>query len=395
MKKTKDIICWWSGGVTSAVAIWLAIEMFGKERVRIIFIDTFNEDADTYRFKDDCEKWYGIEIETITGIGNQYKRIQDVWFTFKSLNVATGAICSSQLKRLVREKWEKENKFTHQVFGFDIFEGKRALAMKWNVPKSKAIFPLLLHAMSKSDCIEFLKYEFITIPMAYYLGFHNNNCLLTGCVQGGIGYWQKMKTDFYFKFMRMAVIEHQLTELAGEPVTMLKDQSNEGKKKKKNAPKSDLVFLVKNPKHGRVIFCVRNIERFTTVSPQTIQYKASKKSFSTSINHLFSNKMDEKINGKIIRLEYPDGAKYCIVADSIESAKKFWETGGDYALDGDEIWREMSDDEIDGFIVNLSNFQSEAPDDNWPDNMTLRDFVKDCIHWEGKTPEIVCSTEYD
>lgn len=50
----KDIICWWSGGVTSAVAIWLAIELFGKDRIRIIFIDTFNEHSDTYRFKDDC-----------------------------------------------------------------------------------------------------------------------------------------------------------------------------------------------------------------------------------------------------------------------------------------------------------------------------------------------------
>lgn len=240
----KDIICWWSGGVTSAVAIWLAIQLYGVDRIRIIFIDTFNEDKDTYRFKDDCEKWYGIEIEMITAIGGEYKKIQDVWFKHKSLNVATGAICSSELKRLVREKWEKENKFSYQVFGFDISEAKRALGMKHNVANAKPIFPLLLHAMSKKDCLEFLKYEFITIPMAYYLGFHNNNCLNTGCVQGGIGYWQKMKKDFPIKFLRMAVIEHQLTKLAGEPITMLKDQSNEAKAKENK--KEALVFLVKN-----------------------------------------------------------------------------------------------------------------------------------------------------
>ena len=37
-KFNKDIICWWSGGVASAVAC-------------------HNEHEDTYRFKDDCEKW--------------------------------------------------------------------------------------------------------------------------------------------------------------------------------------------------------------------------------------------------------------------------------------------------------------------------------------------------
>ena len=62
------IICWWSGGVTSAVACRLAIDIYGKDNCRIIFIDTFNEDDDTYRFRDDCQEWYGIEIESITGI---------------------------------------------------------------------------------------------------------------------------------------------------------------------------------------------------------------------------------------------------------------------------------------------------------------------------------------
>lgn len=241
-----DIICWWSGGVTSAVAIHLAIELYEKERIRIIFIDTFNEDDDTYRFKEDCERWYGIPIETITAIGGEYKRIQDVWYKYKSLNVATGAICSSQLKRVVREKWEAENKFTHQVFGFDISESKRAIGMKLNVPKSKAIFPLMMHAFSKKDCIEILKYEFISIPLAYWLGFHNNNCLKTGCVQGGMGYWQKMWKERRITYLRMAVIEKQLTELSGEPVTMLKDQSKKAIAKAKKTPKSDLVFLAPN-----------------------------------------------------------------------------------------------------------------------------------------------------
>lgn len=87
----KDVICWWSGGITSAVACKLAIDLY-PNRCRIIMIDTENEDTDTYRFKNDCEKWYGQDIEVITGIGDKYKNIMDVWIEHLSLNVATGAI---------------------------------------------------------------------------------------------------------------------------------------------------------------------------------------------------------------------------------------------------------------------------------------------------------------
>ena len=231
------IIGWFSGGVTSAVSIHLAIELYGKENVRVIFIDTKNEDPDTYRFLMDCEQWYGIPIETITGIGDKYKNIKDVWYKFKSLNVAHGAICSSTLKRAVREKWEKENTWTHQVFGFDISEPKRAESMKLNNAKVKPIFPLLMYGMSKEECIEIVQEQGIDVPNAYKLGFRNNNCLNTGCVQGGIGYWQKFSRDFPDRFDKMANVEHELTELKGKPVTMLKDQSKKG----------GLVFLKPHP----------------------------------------------------------------------------------------------------------------------------------------------------
>jgi 3'-phosphoadenosine 5'-phosphosulfate sulfotransferase (PAPS reductase)/FAD synthetase len=112
----KKVICWWSGGITSAVACKEAIGIFGKEACRVIMMDTRNEDQDTYRFLKDCEKWYGISIERISAIdkrddaefvnvGADYGSIRDVWMRYNSLNVATGAICSTDLKRRVREKW--------------------------------------------------------------------------------------------------------------------------------------------------------------------------------------------------------------------------------------------------------------------------------------------------
>jgi len=81
----------------------------------------------------------------------------------------------------------------------------------------------------KDDCLRIVQEAGIEIPKMYQLGFRNNNCFKTGCVQGGIGYWQKMERDFPEKFEAMAEMEHKLTALRGEPVTMLKDQSNEAK----------------------------------------------------------------------------------------------------------------------------------------------------------------------
>lgn len=233
------IICWWSGGITSAVACWIALQLYGFDNCRIVMIDTGNEDEDTHRFKMDCERWYGKEIEVIKN--EKYEKIQDVWIKFKSLNVAHGAICSSELKRAVREKFQKENYFDYQVFGFDIDEPKRAKALKANYKEAKGIYPCLLFAYSKTDCIEIVENLGIEIPRMYRLGYSNNNCFKTMCIQGGIGYWQKVEIDFPDKFDAMAEMEWLLTELKGKPVTMLKDQSKAAKQSG-----NVLVFLKKH-----------------------------------------------------------------------------------------------------------------------------------------------------
>jgi 3'-phosphoadenosine 5'-phosphosulfate sulfotransferase (PAPS reductase)/FAD synthetase len=251
------VIGWWSGGVTSAVTCKLCIDLYGLENVRLIFIDTFNEDEDTYRFKKDCEKWYGKEIETITRIGKdkKYQKIQDVWYKYKSLNVATGAVCSSELKRELRKEWEKENEYKHQAFGFDVDEIRRVKSMTKNYRKTaKPIFPLLMFGYTKKDCVEMILEDGLKLPNAYVLGFLNNNCLNTGCVSGGIGYWQKMERDIPNNFDKMAEVEHDLTDMKGEPVTMLKDQSKAAKKivEETGDKTRAFVFLKPHPKYPSI-----------------------------------------------------------------------------------------------------------------------------------------------
>jgi 3'-phosphoadenosine 5'-phosphosulfate sulfotransferase (PAPS reductase)/FAD synthetase len=237
------IICWWSGGITSAVACKLAIDKFGAENCRVIMLDTGNEHKDTYRFLRDCEKWYGVKVELMKN--QEYDDIQHTWYKHKSLNTANGAICSYMLKRRVREKFEKTIDYQHQVFGFeyDKREINRAESLEANHPQTKPIFPLIDNKLDKKDCIAMVESSGIEPPEAYKLGFQNNNCLKTGCVQGGIGYWKKIQEEMPDLFHKMAKVEHELTALKGKPVTMLKDQG-------KNAVKGNhFVFLKRHEQY--------------------------------------------------------------------------------------------------------------------------------------------------
>jgi len=219
----------------AAIVCWLCIQWFGIENVRIIFIDTKNEDDDTYRFKRDCEMWYGKEIETISS--KKWDSIDEVWEHYLSLNTATGAICSSSLKREVRQDFQNKNSFSYQAFGFDAKEIDRAKNMRKNYPDSKPIFPAIYELMTKGDSLKMLQKHGIEPPLAYRMGYSNNNCGKKGCVQGGIGYWQKRKIDYPEQFLAMAQTEHKLTDMKGEPVTICKDQSKGG----------GLVFLMPHP----------------------------------------------------------------------------------------------------------------------------------------------------
>lgn len=249
---SRKIICWWSGGITSAVACKIAIDLYGTDNCRVIMLDTKNEHHDTYRFMEDCSDWYGLPIESLSAIPNHYGSIKAVWMKHLSLNTANGAICSYMLKRRVRERWEKENEYKSQVFGFEfnLHEFKRALAFNMNHPNAKPIFPLLMLGYDKVKCIEIIEEANIEPPMAYKLGFNNNNCLGgddPGCTQGGVGYWKKIQIEMPEDFEKRALIEHEITNKKGQPVTMLKCQSKESKAKAKIEKYADLVFLKKHP----------------------------------------------------------------------------------------------------------------------------------------------------
>ncbi len=201
------MICWWSAGVTSAVATKLAIMEFG-DRCRPIYfqIDTAHED--NARFKEQCEEWYGMEIEVARA-----KRFTDQFDVIKKerfINGPSGAKCTKMLKKQVRFGIERNSEWTHQVFGFEYSkkEVNRAIRFKQQYPDAKPIFPLIEKRMTKPESLHFLEEAGIKKPVMYELGYSNNNCI--GCVKGGAGYWNKIRVDFPETFERMAKMERYL-----------------------------------------------------------------------------------------------------------------------------------------------------------------------------------------
>ena len=201
------IISWWSAGVTSAVATKIAIEEFGSSVKPIYFaIDSAHDD--NARFKKECEDWYGCEIEVWRS--EKYKDQFDVIKKTRYVNGPAGARCTSELKKSVRQRVEKELTYDGQVFGFEFSkkEINRAIRFKEQYPVSKPIFPLIEKRMTKPECLHFLEKANIGSPAMYGLGYKNNNCI--GCVKGGAGYWNKIRIDFPDHFKQMAELEREV-----------------------------------------------------------------------------------------------------------------------------------------------------------------------------------------
>lgn len=197
-------VAWWSAGVTSAIACKLAIEEFGVENVDLIYFQIASAHKDNQRFKEDCEKWYGKEIESVRGeFEDQFDVIEDSGF----INGPSGARCTIVLKKRLRQKIQRKRDYSGQIFGFDYSpkEVNRALRFLDQYPETNPIFPLIRQKLTKPKCLQLLTEAGIEIPAMYKLGYPNNNCI--GCVKGGSGYWNKIRVDFPEEFERMAELE--------------------------------------------------------------------------------------------------------------------------------------------------------------------------------------------
>lgn len=203
-----NIICWWSAGVTSAVATKLALDKYGPENVTIYYFKIDSAHTDNERFMRECEAWYGAKIHTVQS--ERYRDQFDVIEKRRYVNGPSGALCTFELKKKLRQDIESAHDYDGQVFGFEYTrkEINRAIRFKEQYPDARPLFPLIEHKITKPEALYMLEDAGISRPVMYTLGYSNNNCI--GCVKGGKGYWNKIRVDFPATFDRMSKAERDV-----------------------------------------------------------------------------------------------------------------------------------------------------------------------------------------
>ena len=256
------VIAWWSGGVASAIACKIALETYPN--VELVFCDTGIEHPDTYRFMADFERVLNVKIHKVKS--DKFSEPEEVWEKYRGMNFAHGAPCSSELKAFVRvEKVQDLENDYCQIFGFDFCkkEINRSTNMVKSHPELNPKFPLIEHEITRERLFVEISKLGIEPPEAYKY-FLNNNCIgdpdseKGGCVQGGIGYWMKIKEVFPKKYKYMGEMEHHITEVQKQyqiekgkydedtfkPVTLCRDQ--------RKATHGNRLFLIANPLYPEV-----------------------------------------------------------------------------------------------------------------------------------------------
>ena len=228
MKKQMKV-CWISAGVSSFIAGYLA------ENVdKFIYIDVEDQHEDSMRFVKDCERVIGKEIEVISS--SEYKNVGEAIRSYGFIKnpYSQYAPCTNMLKKVVRQKWEREYaeyEFTY-VWGYDCNEKHRADRLEETMPEYNHEFPLIEKNLTKADVHAMAEHLGIKRPYMYDLGYKNNNCI--GCVKGGMGYWNKIRKDFPKVFESRAKLERDigasiLKENDGTPLYLDELEPNRGK----------------------------------------------------------------------------------------------------------------------------------------------------------------------
>ncbi len=217
---TNRTVVWFSAGAASAVAAKLIIAE-KPDNLILAYTDPGSEHEDNKRFMAECEQWFGHPITYLKS--EKYVDTWDVWEKSRFLVSPYGAMCTTELKKKLRRKFQRHEDI--QVFGYTAEEQHRADRFREQNPEVNLRTPLIERGLSKQDCLSMVDRAGIELPAMYKLGYQNNNCI--GCPKGGMGYWNKIRKDFPEVFDRMAKLERDLD------VSILRSTKGNGNKKER------------------------------------------------------------------------------------------------------------------------------------------------------------------
>lgn len=222
---SQRVISWFSCGAASALATVKAKEKYPD--LIVVYCRVAEESEDNLRFLKDFEKATGIDVQVIGSEKHNYS-IFEVFKQRKFIKGVHGAPCTSALKKDVRKAFQRPDDI--QIFGYTVEEQRRADRFIDANNDVDAEFPLIEQQLTKSDCKQWILDNGIELPEMYNLGYANNNCI--GCVKGGMGYWNAIRSDFPKHFDRMAkterIIGHAILKDQDGPVFLDNLDPNRG-----------------------------------------------------------------------------------------------------------------------------------------------------------------------
>ena len=235
------ILVWFSCGAASAVAAKKAVEKYDK--VEVLYCDTLAyEHPDNIRFLHDVSKWIGQDVKIIKS--EKYTDIYDVFFKTRWLVGTAGARCTGELKKKVRENYQKPGDV--HVFGFTSDEDDRINRFIDANSDLQTDMILEEEEISKNNCYRIINEAGIEMPAMYKLGFHNNNCI--GCVKAAnMKYWERVKRLFPEIYWKMAKMERLLNacinmkRVDGKRIRLFLDElTQEDFDRGRNVPEPDM-----------------------------------------------------------------------------------------------------------------------------------------------------------
>lgn len=198
-----------SSGLSSAIAANRVIDRFGKEAVRLVFMDTRIEDDDNYRFMDDFEKRFGVQIIRLAEGRTPYEvsRAEHVIPNNKL------APCTFRLKIELFRAWlaQQEKPLTVHI-GYDVFELERCETTRKNYEGlGYAVdFPLLWNPYELRPYVQVVRTDWgIEPPRMYQIGYTHANCGGL-CVKQGQGDWLRTLVNFPERFQMVEDWEREM-----------------------------------------------------------------------------------------------------------------------------------------------------------------------------------------
>jgi len=215
-------VVFFSGGVGSWAAAKRVAEMYGTDRMVLLFTDTLIEDDDTYRFLHEAAHNVGAPLQTIADGRTIWEVFSDEGF----LGNTRVDLCSRILKRELADDFIADHFEPHEVtlyVGIDWteehrYERLRERKLPWAYKAPLCEPPYL----TKDQLHEWAADEGLEMQRLYKLGMPHANCG-GGCVKMGQGGFARLYRAWPERYAEWEANEEALRDQLGD-VSILRDR---------------------------------------------------------------------------------------------------------------------------------------------------------------------------